>query len=183
MRIAIVEVIGHIIQELARGMDSAETDAKQTQKQINGLFDLLHERILDVSSYVRTKVLSVLSKVFDIKVPKFPKQRLASTRAAVAALEDKASTVRKAAVSLLIKLLITHPYGMMHGGMLQYETWNSEYDVVRKELEKVEGKVGEAVRVEEEEEKSKDSDEENEEGEEDEEGEDESPKKKKKSKK
>jgi condensin complex subunit 1 len=159
MRIAIVEVIGHIIQELARSLDS-DINSGQTQKQINGLFDLLHERILDVSSYVRTKVLAVLSKVFDIRVPKFPKQRLASTRAAAAALEDKASTVRKAAVSLLIKLLVTHPYGMMQGGMLQHEIWNSEYDAVRKELEKVEGKVGKAVEVQDE-----DGDEDKDEGE------------------
>lgn len=165
MRIAIVEVIGHIIQELARNLDS-DTNSKQTQKQINGLFDLLHERILDTSSYVRTKVLSVLSKVFDIKVPKFPKQRLASTRAAANALEDKASTVRKAAVSLLIKLLVTHPYGMMHGGMLQHEIWNNEYDAVRKELDKVEGKVGKAVEVQNEEEEEGDNEDEGNEGEE-----------------
>jgi condensin complex subunit 1 len=146
MRIAIVEVIGCIIQELARSLDS-DINSVQTQKQINGLFDLLHERMLDVSSYVRTKVLAVLSKVFDIKIPKFPKQRLASTRAAVNALEDKASTVRKAAVSLLIKLLLTHPYGMLDGGMLQHEVWNNEYKMVKKDLEKVEGKVGKAVEV------------------------------------
>lgn len=177
MRIAIVEVIGYIIQELATSMDS-DTDAKQTQKKINGLFDLLHERILDVSSYVRTKVFAVLSKIFDIQTPKFPKQRLVSTRAASAALEDKAATVRKAAVSLLIKLLVTHPYGMMHGGALQHEVWDREYNAVKSELEKVEGKVGKAVEVQEEEgeggggeKESEDDEDEDEEGEDAEEGE------------
>lgn len=179
MRIAIVEVISSIIHELASTIDT-DTDSKQTQKKINGLFDLLHERILDVSSYVRTKVFSSLSKIFEIQSPKFPKQRLASTKAAVAALEDKAATVRKAAVALLLKLLKTHPYGLMHGGMLQREVWQAEYDSVRQELEKVEGKVGKAVEVQEQED---DEEGEKEKGDEEEEGDedegDATPKKKK----
>ncbi len=82
----------------------------------------------------------------------------------MAALEDKAATVRKAAVALLMKLLVTHPYGMMHGGMLHHEVWQAEYDNVRKELEKVEGNVGKAVEVQEEEEGEKEKDGEEEDG-------------------
>lgn len=185
MRIAMVEVLGQLIMELAGNSEDAGTDAKQIQKQIVGLFDLLHERALDTSSYVRTKVFVVLSKVFEIKNPKFPKQRLKSTNAAVAALEDKASTVRKSAVSLLTKLLVTHPYGMMHGGMLQSEIWETEYEAVKTQMQKVEAKIGKTVGVQDE------DDEEEKEGEDDEEGDDEdgeeegdgSPKKEKKAKK
>ncbi|TFK38244.1 non-SMC mitotic condensation complex subunit 1-domain-containing protein [Crucibulum laeve] len=143
IRIAIVETIGCIITELANAGDS-EGDQRQTQKQINGLYDLLLERILDVSSYVRTKVLAVLSKLCDLK-SKFPKQRLAVTRATVGALEDKAATVRKGAVALLQKLILTHPYGLMHGGMLQLEIWEEEYKTAKADLEKVEGAMGNAV--------------------------------------
>ena len=43
MRIAIVEIIGHLIRELACSEDLT-SDAHQTQKQLNGLYDLLIER-------------------------------------------------------------------------------------------------------------------------------------------
>jgi len=164
MRIAIVEVLGHLIAELVDAEADDGADKSQTQKQINGLYDLLLERIMDVSSYVRTKVLSVLSKCCDLK-HKFPKQRLAITRAATAALEDKAATVRKGAAALLVKLLVTHPYGLMHGGFLELDVWEAEYQVVKRDLAKVEDAMGKVVeRKEEDDEDGEDGEEEGEEG-------------------
>ncbi|KAH9054817.1 non-SMC mitotic condensation complex subunit 1-domain-containing protein [Lactarius vividus] len=118
MRMAIVEIIGHLIRELACSEDLT-SDAHQTQKQLNGLYDLLLERTLDLASY-------------------FPKQRLAITRAAVAALEDKVAGVRKNATSLIVKLIVTHPYGLMHGGLLGMQEWEERYREVVQELQKTE---------------------------------------------
>ncbi|KAF5357209.1 hypothetical protein D9756_006855 [Leucocoprinus leucothites] len=186
MRIAMVEVLGYLIRELA-GTSDDNADFKQTQKQIAGLFDLLLERALDTSSYVRTKVFSALSRVFDIKVPKFPKQRLRSARIAAESLEDKASTVRKAAVSLLTKLLITHPYGMMHGGTLQADVWETEYEAVKAQLSSLEAKIGKAVEVQDEDEEAageqKDANGDEEDDEDEVDGDDEGSPKKKKAKK
>lgn len=181
MRIAIVEILGYLIAELVEAEAEDGADKGQTQKQINGLFDLLLERIMDVSSYVRTKVLSVLSKCCELK-HKFPKQRLAITRAAIAALEDKAATVRKGAAALLVKLLLTHPYGLMHGGFLELDIWEAEYQVVKRDLAKVDDAMGKAVERNEEDDEEDEGEEEDGEGEgEDGEGEEgESPKKKRK---
>ncbi|KAF9457593.1 non-SMC mitotic condensation complex subunit 1-domain-containing protein [Collybia nuda] len=187
MRVAIVEVIGYLAAELASQAQLDDgSDRTQINKQINGLFDLLLERAMDVSSYVRTKVLSVLSKLCDLGF-KFPKQRLAVTQVAVAALEDKAATVRKGAVALLVKLLLTHPYGKTHGGYLELEIWEGEYQTIKAELAKAEGTVGNAVRDNNEDDEDEDGDEEeednedvDEEGGEDEQDESERPKKKKK---
>ena len=139
-----IEVVGHLITELAAPVASVDQDSGQVQKQISGLYDLLIERMLDVSSYVRTKVLSVLSKLCELK-PKFPKQRLAVTRAAVRALEDKAATVRKNAAVLLVKLLVTHPYGLVDGGTLNFETFEKGYKDIKEQLDKLEGAIGNAV--------------------------------------
>ncbi|KAJ6465485.1 non-SMC mitotic condensation complex subunit 1-domain-containing protein [Mycena vulgaris] len=141
MRIGIVEVIAAIIQDLAESDDDDESDGSQ-KKQINGLYDLLLERALDTSSYVRTKVLGALSRLCDMKKAKFPKQRLAVTQAAVGALEDKVATVRKSAAALIVKLLLTHPYGLMYGGMLTLDTWEADYRVLKAELTKLEAAVG-----------------------------------------
>lgn len=69
---------------------------------------------------------------------KFPKQRLAISTTVIAALEDKASSVRRYAIALLTKLILTHPYGLMHGGLLRLEDWETRYKSVCTELEKVE---------------------------------------------
>ncbi|KAF5379043.1 hypothetical protein D9615_006036 [Tricholomella constricta] len=142
MRVAVVEVIGYLITELATtGVDEEQ---RQVQKQINGLYDLLLERIMDLASYVRAKVLQVLCKLCELKV-KFPKQRLAITRVAVSALSDKVSTVRKGAAALLVRLLLTHPYGLMHGGFLEMAVFETEYLTVKEELAKFEDRMGKAV--------------------------------------
>ncbi|KAH9982965.1 hypothetical protein BGW80DRAFT_1441454 [Lactifluus volemus] len=137
MRMGIVETIGCLIRELACSEDLT-SDAHQTQKQLNGLYDLLLQRTLDlsISSYVRSKVFTVLSRLCDLPV-KSPKQRLAITRAAVSALEDKVAGVRRNAISLIVKLMVTHPYGLMHGGLLGME-WEDRYREVVKELQKTE---------------------------------------------
>ncbi|KAI0684926.1 non-SMC mitotic condensation complex subunit 1-domain-containing protein [Cytidiella melzeri] len=142
MRIAIVEVIGQLIREIATSDD--QVDASQAKKQLNGLYDLLLERALDLSSYVRTKVLSTLSKLCDLPV-KFPKQRLAITKVAVDSLEDKTATVRKSAVMLLVQLIVTHPYGLMHGGLLGLREWEERYQDTCKQLKAVEDVIGKAV--------------------------------------
>ncbi|KAG6377328.1 non-SMC mitotic condensation complex subunit 1-domain-containing protein [Boletus reticuloceps] len=143
MRMALVEVIGSLIRELSSSEDMTN-DSTQTHKQLSGLFDLLISRMLDLSSYVRSKVLATFSKLCDLRVP-FPKQRLKITRHAVAMLEDKASTVRKSAVALLTKLVTTHPWGLMHGGPLNLEKWQGYYQEVATKLDKLEDAVGKAV--------------------------------------
>jgi condensin complex subunit 1 len=79
MRMAIVEIIGCLIRELACSEDLT-SDTHQTQKQLNGLYDLLLKRTLDFSSYVRSIVFTVLSRLCDLPV-KFPKQCLVITLA------------------------------------------------------------------------------------------------------
>lgn len=129
------------------GMGPAGGDRAKQLKQINGLYDLLLERTLDLSSYVRVKVLSTLARLCD-GIAKFPQQRLAMTRAAVDALEDKASSVRKAAVSLLVRLILTHPYGI-YGGYLSETEWKEKYEHEAHILAQMEGEVGKAVEREE----------------------------------
>ncbi|TCD67328.1 Condensin complex subunit [Steccherinum ochraceum] len=167
MRMALVEIIGSLIRELAESAEESN-DAEQTKRQLNGLYDLLLERTLDLSSYVRTKVLSVLTRLCDLPA-KFPKQRLAITRAAVDSLSDKATTVRKAAVTLLTKLVLSHPYGLMHGGFLGLKEWEEYYVAVCEELQTLQGNVGNAVeRDEDEEEDEAEDDQEKKEGDEEE---------------
>ncbi|KAH7913093.1 non-SMC mitotic condensation complex subunit 1-domain-containing protein [Hygrophoropsis aurantiaca] len=145
MRMALVEVLGALIRELAM----SEEMTTQIHNQLTNLYDLLISRTLDLSSYVRVKVLVTLGKLCDLPI-RFPKQRLRITRAAISMLEDKVASVRKGAVSMLVRLVVTHPYGLMHGGHLGLTEWEERYMGVRKDLEKLEGTVGKAVERDEE---------------------------------
>lgn len=60
MRMALVEVTGTLIRELA-ALEEGEKESRE--KKLNNLFELLMERFLDVSSYVRAKVINTLGKV------------------------------------------------------------------------------------------------------------------------
>lgn len=73
MRIALVEIVGVLIREIAleseEGVDEdgrgAQEGQERREKKISKLFDLLLERFLDVSSYVRIKVLQTISKLLE----------------------------------------------------------------------------------------------------------------------
>lgn len=60
MRMAIVEIIGHLIRDLLMS-DDGEEEVKTNQ--IKSFFGLLFERYLDLNSYVRCKVLTTIIKL------------------------------------------------------------------------------------------------------------------------
>lgn len=73
---------------------------------------------------------------------KFPKQRHEITKHVVAMLQDKSSSVRRYAIALLTKLILTHPFGLLHGGPLNLTEWEGRYDAVAKELKEMEKTLG-----------------------------------------
>lgn len=131
MRNSILEVIGLLIKELSTSDDG---DVEQQKRQLEAFFELLFERFLDLNSYVRSKVATVLLKTCDLPT-KFPKLRVRLTDLTIRSLEDKSSQVRKNCIALLTKLILTHPYGRMHGGELSMSEWSARYDGLAKELE------------------------------------------------
>lgn len=169
MRMAIVEVMGCLIRELST-VEDTEAEQVNREKKINGLFDLLVERYLDLNSYVRAKVINTLAKICELPA-KFPKQRLAVTETTIAALEDKSSSVRRYAIALLTKLILTHPYGLMHGGLLKLEEWEERYKVVCDDIKAIDSKALEAASVEQGGDDEDDEDDEESDDEEDEEAE------------
>lgn len=149
IRNAMIEVHGLLIKylsmseddvDIAPNEDDEDDDRSAPQKQMDMLFERLFERFLDLTTFVRTKVIQVCSKLCDIPA-KLPAQRLRMTSLAIRSLEDKGSHVRRNAISLLIKLLLTHPYGVLHGGELDARVWTERRDVVRAELARAEERL------------------------------------------
>ncbi|KAG8878535.1 Condensin complex subunit [Tulasnella sp. 332] len=140
IRMAMIEILGALIKEIATDEEATANKEKQ-ETRINALFDLIFDRFLDVNSYVRAKVLNTLSRLCDLQI-KFPKQRQEMTTHVIAALQDKSSSVRRYAIALLTRLILTHPFGLLHGGPLNLTEWQGRYDVVKKELDEMEKGMG-----------------------------------------
>jgi condensin complex subunit 1 len=136
MRVAIVEIIGLLITNLALAEGG---DAAITKKQIESFWDLLMRRFLDTSTYVRAKVIQTIIKLLELPV-KFIQQRPLVTELAIRHLDDKSAIVRRYAVALISKLVSTHPFGLIHGGDLNLALWEERHRVVKTELEAMEAR-------------------------------------------
>ena len=67
--------------------------------------------------------------------------------------------MRRYAIALLTKLILTHPYGVIHGGYLNVNEWQERYREVVAELTSLEQRpVDEGAPVEEEEDEGEDED-------------------------
>ena len=60
MRMAIIEIVGILIQDISL---SDEGDEEQKSKQVKKYFELLMERFLDLNAFVRGKVMSTIYKL------------------------------------------------------------------------------------------------------------------------
>jgi len=161
MRICLLEVFGKLIEALSQDDDqqtqnptqsnrnpndpedaerlanpsgSGRDKEKQSQVvKLDGFFNLLFERFCDSNTFVRVKVVNIFEDILKLPVP-FPKHRLRLAAIALRSLEDKSSQVRKHCMTVLSRLIETHPYGVMHGGELEIEEWQARYDAIVKEL-------------------------------------------------
>lgn len=70
---------------------------------------------------------------------KFTAQRVRLTELAIRHLEDKSATVRRHAIALINKLIVTHPFSM-HGGSLNLGEWEERYLVAKAQLGELEKK-------------------------------------------
>jgi condensin complex subunit 1 len=117
-------------------MLSKEEDGERSENhkaQINVFFDVLEERFLDLNPYCRCRTIQVYVRLCDLDT-KFPKRRQTVAELATRSLEDKSSNVRRNAIKLLGKLVQTHPFAVLHGGLLSHKDWQGRLDTVDAEI-------------------------------------------------
>ncbi|KAH3681516.1 hypothetical protein WICPIJ_007497 [Wickerhamomyces pijperi] len=136
LRCAVVESCGNVVLEMCKNQE----DLERYIGQISGLIELLTERFLDQNPYVRTKAIQSILKLCESDV-KFTKQRQVFIQLAVRHLEDKSSLVRRNAIKLLSRLILSHPFDSLHGSLLTLTIWErrlKEGEAQLKEIEPVE---------------------------------------------
>ena len=122
-------------------LSKQEERSENYKTQINGFFDVLEERFLDINPYCRCRTIQVFMKLCDLE-QKFPKRRQMAAELAARSLEDKSSNVRRNAIKLLGKLVSTHPFSVMHGGQLSYKDWDARLQAVETELNSLKPPAG-----------------------------------------
>ena len=137
LRCAVIEVCGNLIADLSKQEERGEN----YKTQVNGFFDILEERFLDVNPYCRCRVIQVFMKICDLE-QKFPKRRQTMAELATRSLEDKSSNVRRNAIKLLGKLISTHPFSMMHGGQLSLTDWTARFEAAQAEIDALKPPAG-----------------------------------------
>ncbi|PVI07476.1 hypothetical protein DM02DRAFT_551072 [Periconia macrospinosa] len=120
LRCAMIDVCGNLIAMLSKQDGDDRSENHKTQIRI--FFDVLEERFLDINPYCRCRVIQVYVRLCDLD-QKFPKRRQKAAELAAQSLEDKSSNVRRNAIKLLGKLVATHPFTALHGGLLATKDW------------------------------------------------------------
>ncbi|KAF2001404.1 hypothetical protein P154DRAFT_464333 [Amniculicola lignicola CBS 123094] len=130
LRCALIEVVGYLIEDLSK---KPEDERSETRKaQILDFYYVLERRFLDLNPYCRSKVMQVYVKLCDLE--NFPsKKRMFAAALAAESLEDKSSNVRRNAISLLEKLVRTHPYPYFKG-MLKREEWTEQLELCEAQI-------------------------------------------------
>ncbi|KAK0342387.1 condensin complex non-SMC subunit Cnd1 [Friedmanniomyces endolithicus] len=131
LRCAIIEVCGNLISMLSKAEEGERSE--NHKGQINAFFDVLEERFLDINPYCRCRAIQVYVKLCELET-KYPKRRQVATELATRSLEDKSSNVRRNAIKLLNRLMATHPFAVLHGGLLSYGEWNERLETCEAEL-------------------------------------------------
>ena len=137
IRCAVIEICGNLIADLSKQEERSEN----YKTQINGFFDVLEERFLDINPYCRCRTIQVYIKLCELE-QKFPKRRQRAAELAARSLEDKSSNVRRNAIKLLGKLVSTHPFSMMHGGQLSHKDWDARLQAAQAELDSLKPPAG-----------------------------------------
>ncbi|WAQ81824.1 hypothetical protein PtA15_2A136 [Puccinia triticina] len=134
MRICLLEIFDdHPDNQLGGAAGGRDKENQSQGVKLDGFFNLLFDRFCDSNTFVRVKVVNIFEDILKLSVP-FPKHRLRLAAMALRSLEDKSSQVRKHCMTVLSRLIETHPYGVMHGGELEIGEWQARYDEIVKEL-------------------------------------------------
>lgn len=133
LRCSVVETCGNTIAYMLKEEENSDQERGNSSSSIESLFDLLEERFLDQNPYVRTKAIQAITKICSLPV-KLPSRRQVFVKLAVRSLDDKSTLVRRNAIKLLSKLILTHPFTAIHGTQLSYKFWKEKQCESEKEF-------------------------------------------------
>ncbi|SGZ55284.1 CIC11C00000005324 [Sungouiella intermedia] len=144
LRCSVVETCGNIVVDILKS-ESEDPDGEDEHSanrtlQVDGLLNLLEERFLDQNPFVRTKAIQAMVKICSLPV-RIPKRRQSVMLYAVRSLADRSTLVRRNAIKLMYKLLLTHPFSAAHGTQLEYKVWKKRLDDAEADLNKYLPKV------------------------------------------
>ncbi|CAL8472231.1 g11773 [Coccomyxa elongata] len=113
LRSAIITALGHLVHKAFEHTPGEDADAQGARARLrskHALLATLMERVRDSNAYTRARVLQTWSHLAEISCIPLGHWN-AVTKLAIGRLEDKSSIVRRAALQLLMALLLFNPFG------------------------------------------------------------------------
>ncbi|ODV80157.1 uncharacterized protein CANTADRAFT_50416 [Suhomyces tanzawaensis NRRL Y-17324] len=135
LRCSVVETCGNIVVDILKSATDESEESHNITQQVDGLLDLLQERFLDQNPYVRTKAFQALTKIAGLKV-KLTARRQIMMQLSVRSLDDRSTLVRRNAIKLMSKLVLTHQFNTAHGSQLPLSFWEGQLKGAEDELMK-----------------------------------------------
>lgn len=135
LRCAMIEVCGNLIAYLSKLSQDDRNEAHK--RNIDIFFDVLEQRFLDINPYCRCRVMQVYVKLCDLPyLSSKPgrKRRQVAADYAEQSLKDKSSNVRRNAIKILSKLVETHPFSAMYGGLLSTAPWEQGLKTIEQSI-------------------------------------------------
>lgn len=136
LRCSVVETCGNIVVDVAKRGDHNVNGERTNDIHTGGLVDLLQERFLDQNPYVRTKAIQAFVKIFNVPF-QFNDRRQAIMELLVRSLDDRSTLVRRNAIKLMSKLVLTHPFSSLHGTQLSWLFWRAHFEDAKAELNSI----------------------------------------------
>lgn len=140
LRCSVVEACGNIVVDILKTefQEQGVSDdlTANSALQADGLLNLLEERFLDQNPFVRTKAIQAMVKVCVLPI-KIPKRKQLVMLIAVRSLADRSTLVRRNAIKLMYKILLSHPFLAVHGTQLNYDAWKKRLDDAEADLRKL----------------------------------------------
>ncbi|CUM64046.1 uncharacterized protein PRCAT00001634001 [Priceomyces carsonii] len=133
LRSSVVEACGNIIVDIAQKENHSDQDESSGTLHIDGLLDLLQKRFLDQNPYVRAKAFQAICKVLNLNL-KLSDHRQSFVVSAVRSLDDRSTLVRRNAIKLMSKLVLTHQFNTAHGSQLSFDFWKTKLDEAETKL-------------------------------------------------
>ncbi|KIY64551.1 ARM repeat-containing protein [Cylindrobasidium torrendii FP15055 ss-10] len=135
IRLAVLTVLQTLISHIHQSHDGTPEAKRKANEDIANIIEShIMPRQLDASTYVRTRVLNLLTLfIVESDMTSTSPLHAKLTQMAVNCLDDNTSTVRKAALSLIIKLMDVHQYKLPSGEFsLDQDRWREAFHAAGK---------------------------------------------------
>ncbi|KAF2730073.1 hypothetical protein EJ04DRAFT_545940 [Polyplosphaeria fusca] len=140
VRCALIEMCANIAVALIKKAAEEQVVYDDNSDQIVPFLETVEERFKDMNPYCRCRAIQMYTRLCDLDQfrdleNKYTTRRQLVARLASCCLQDKSSNVRRNAIKLLGKLVVTHPFSAVNNGKLSGQEWATSLERLQAQID------------------------------------------------